>query len=96
MNHAQKVALHYILTSLRDEPQAWKIGEYEAECRDMTVWIANGCYGIDFSIGKVKFQSDCFPLWFLNPFGWWRFELLDAVRKVEAAQMLASLEQRRV
>jgi hypothetical protein len=88
---AQRIALKRIIESLRDEPLAWTINEYEATCRDMTVWIGNGHYGIDFQLGRIRWSSNCFPFWFVNPFGWWRVTLLRACRDADAAQMRAAL-----
>ncbi|RYD53975.1 MAG: hypothetical protein EOP83_22670 [Verrucomicrobiaceae bacterium] len=91
LNSFRRTLYQFILKSLREHPEDWIVGTHDLENRklDLTVWIANGCYGMHvkapngYKFGDVTLFSMFF--------GWmtWRRVLLKEGRRLQRAKRKA-------
>jgi hypothetical protein len=68
---------------LIEEPDQWKF-EYswaKHKTKPIRIWIANGCYGLDWHYGTVS-EVRFATFWFLVPGEWWRYRMLKLAEKV--------------
>ncbi len=82
MSFAKKTALHLVLKSLKEEPEIWEFGNYEAKNGKIVVWMKNRFYATHFSYGSIEVGGQSF-FWALNPWEWWRVRLINAVEQAQ-------------
>lgn len=83
----KSIVLAEVFRSLRDDPEKWEFGGYEATCGKITIWMKNRYYCTTVSYGSVEIGGQCL-LWALKPWQWWRMRLIKAV---ECAQLKREL-----
>lgn len=101
MNKYQKEIIKIVIASLYKEPEKWNklYGKLVHKDNGMSVWVANGRYGIYFEyhgyyIGNVVTFFTSF--WPLFPFEWWRFRLrraCDYAMNKNSSEILSKLKE---
>lgn len=79
-----------IIRSLRETPENWAISEHYARHKQLPieVWLSNRYYGTRWSFGAIRStQDDCCAFWWLNPWQWWRVDLIRAVEYAQSKQL---------
>lgn len=90
MNKHKREITRAIIRSLRETPENWTISEHRVNHKQLPieVWISNRYYGTRWSFGAIRStNSDVVTLWWLNPWQWWRVDLIRAVEHAQSKQL---------
>lgn len=90
MKPNKRVITRVIIRSLRETPENWDIGIHTAKHKKLPIeiWISNRYYGTRWQFGAIRStHSDVVCFWWLNPWQWWRVDLIRAVEYAQLKQL---------